>query len=208
MRQAYATQLAIVSGVLIVVVAIIFAAVQIPRLERPSLAAAAPVIPHPIEGFENCVDCHGLTGPVPYPMSHLGWPNESCTQCHVPAVPEEAAPRADDGVTPPPALEVAGDLTPQQQQIDRGSTVYLAECAHCHDPGGTAPVLDRANLAAYETARGLFDYTRTTMPPDAPGRLTDEDYWDVTAYMLAAAEQLPEGPTVGPDTADDIGLAE
>lgn len=208
MRQAYATQLAIISGVLILVVAVSFAAVQIPRLERPSLAAAAPVIPHPIEGYENCVDCHGLAGPVPYPTSHLGWPNESCTQCHVPAVPEEAAPVADDGVTPPPALEVADDLTPQQQQVERGAAVYQAECAHCHDPGGTAPDLDAPTLAVYETARGLIDYTRTTMPPAAPGSLTDEQYWDVTAYMLAAAERLPEGPVVGPDTADDIVLSQ
>lgn len=203
MRQAYATQLAIVSGVLIVIVAVIFAAIQIPRLERPSLAAAAPVIPHPIEGYENCVTCHGLSGSVPYPDSHLGWPNESCTQCHVPASPEAA-----DIVTPPPDLEVAGDLTPQQQQIESGATVYQAECAHCHDPGGTAPVLDAPALAAYETARGLFDYTRTTMPPDTPGTLSDGQYWDVTAYMLAAAERLPEGPVVGPDTADEIVLAQ
>jgi mono/diheme cytochrome c family protein len=205
MRQAYATQLAIVSGVLIVVVAVVFAAIQIPRLERPSLAAAAPVIPHPIEGYENCVDCHGLAGPVPYPDNHLGWPNESCTQCHVPAAP---APAAAVGVTPPPALEVAGDLTPQQQQVERGATVYGAECAQCHDPGGTAAVLDAPTLAPYETARGLFDYTRTTMPPAAPGALSEEEYWDVTAYLMAASGQLPEGPLVGPDTADELTLAE
>ena len=38
----------------------------------------------------------------------------------------------------------------------------------------------------------LFDRIRTTMPEDGPGRLSDEEYTDVLAYMLDASS-YPSG---------------
>jgi len=85
MRQAYSTQLAIVTGILILFITGAFALMQSPEmLESPRMEAivVAQEIPHPIEGHENCGSCHGLKGMMPYPIKHLGWENESCMKCH------------------------------------------------------------------------------------------------------------------------------
>lgn len=85
MRQAYSTQLAVVTGIFVLFIAVAFALVQSPEvLESPgltSLTVGQPV-PHPIEGHENCESCHGRKGMKVYPINHLGWKNESCVKCH------------------------------------------------------------------------------------------------------------------------------
>jgi len=85
MRQAYSTQLAIVTGILILFIAGTFALVQSPEVLESSGITAITVgqaVPHPIEGHENCDSCHGRKGMRAYPINHLGWKNESCTKCH------------------------------------------------------------------------------------------------------------------------------
>jgi hypothetical protein len=83
MRQLYSTELAIVSGILIVLAAIIFAIVQTP-FTTDDIASANPT-PHPLQGWENCSSCHGPDGTYPYPSRHLGWSDRSCFACHPPA---------------------------------------------------------------------------------------------------------------------------
>ena len=107
---------------------------------------------------------------------------------------------ADNGEVP-----VTGS---QQDQVASGQAVYTRDCAECHDPGGIGPPLQAANLANYGTAQGLFDYTHSTMPLDAPGSLTDQEYYDVVAYMLSNTGQLPADTVVGPDTAPNISLTQ
>ena len=85
MRQVYSRQLALTTGFLAIAVAAVFALIQSPEiLESPRLAAVtvARSLPHPLAGFENCESCHGREGMKPYPISHLGWKNESCLKCH------------------------------------------------------------------------------------------------------------------------------
>ncbi len=38
-------------------------------------------------------------------------------------------------------------------------------------------------LVRFETALDLFEYIRSQMPWQAPGSLTDEEYWQLTAYL-------------------------
>jgi hypothetical protein len=40
------------------------------------------VLPHPIEGFEECLVCHGFDGPVPYPENHQDFSTDICLVCH------------------------------------------------------------------------------------------------------------------------------
>ena len=47
-----------------------------------------PVVPHPTEGQEDCVACHGTDGDYPFPDDHEGRGNELCTACHQVDVPE------------------------------------------------------------------------------------------------------------------------
>ncbi len=85
MRQAYSKWLAMVTGILVLFIALAFALIQSPEvLESPrllSLTVAQP-LPHPIEEHESCDRCHGRKGMRPYPINHLGWKNESCQKCH------------------------------------------------------------------------------------------------------------------------------
>jgi hypothetical protein len=50
----------------------------------------------------------------------------------------------------------------------------------------TAPAVigPQASLGKYGTAQGLFSYVSTTMPFNAPGSLTQQQYLEVTAHIL------------------------
>lgn len=79
-------------------------------------------------------------------------------------------------------------------QVDWGATVYRLECARCHEPGHVAPVLTEERLVRYHDAQQLFAYIRKAMPLDKPGALPEQDYWDVTAYVLKNANLLLISP--------------
>ncbi len=49
---------------------------------QPPIVQEPPVIPHNIEGRENCLSCHGESGTKPYPTDHAGRTNDTCTICH------------------------------------------------------------------------------------------------------------------------------
>jgi mono/diheme cytochrome c family protein len=93
----------------------------------------------------------------------------------------------------------------QEDQIAAGGEVYAADCAQCHGDqgeGGTGPVLIGGNkrIASYESTTRLYDYVSRTMPFDSPGSLSEQQYWDVIAYLLDENQLLPEGTVLGPDT--------
>jgi hypothetical protein len=69
----------------------------------------APLISHPIDGREDCLECHAGNGPLPYPPNHEGWPVSTCTVCH-----------ATDGENPPP---------PAIQHKIKGRE----DCLKCHE---------------------------------------------------------------------------
>jgi mono/diheme cytochrome c family protein len=92
----------------------------------------------------------------------------------------------------------------EQMQVTWGATVYRQECARCHAPGRVAPVLTEERLVRYEDAPNLFAYTQKNMPLDKPGALPEQDYWDVTAYILANAHMLPGRIILGPGTAEQV----
>lgn len=81
----------------------------------------------------------------------------------------------------------------------QGRGVYLAHCAACHGPDGTGGPNDRlvggqSSLGSphpvktvgsyWPYATTLFDYVRRAMPYPAPGILTDDETYAVTAYIL------------------------
>ena len=87
MRESYSTQLAAISGILIVGTTLLFALIQSPELvfaPESAVAQGAQPIAHPVEGHEGCDTCHGLKGEMPYPLKHIGWSNSSCMRCHFP----------------------------------------------------------------------------------------------------------------------------
>jgi alcohol dehydrogenase (cytochrome c) len=79
-----------------------------------------------------------------------------------------------------------------QAQSTHGGAVYSANCASCHGAslkGQSGPPLVGASFAkSYETNQpisALYDFISKQMPYNAPGSLSQQQYLDVTAYVLA-----------------------
>jgi cytochrome c len=104
-----------------------------------------------------------------------------------------------------PATEAASPAT-FAEQVARGQQVYGAKCGGCHGssgegkPGGGPPVvgLDRGALplappptakyrkTEFKTVADIADFVVQTMPPNAPGSLSADDYYAVLAFDLKA----------------------
>ncbi|WP_240904863.1 c-type cytochrome [Sphingobacterium sp. SGR-19] len=74
-----------------------------------------------------------------------------------------------------------------------GAAVYQNKCASCHGVNGYEGPEDKlvtdstgrntiGNYWPYATT--IFDYVRRAMPFEAPGSLTDQEVYDITAYLL------------------------
>src|SRR5579872_656369 len=110
-----------------------------------------------------------------------------------PATPAQISSWNDD-VSP------AGDnLPPGTGSVAQGEKVYATQCAACHGDkgqggpmdklvGGTgslntkAPVKTVGSYWPYATT--LFDYVRRAMPFNAPGTLSNDQVYAVSAYIL------------------------
>lgn len=75
-----------------------------------------------------------------------------------------------------------------QAQADQGQKDYDGQCAMCHGAellGPNAPALVGTEVMHnFSTAAGLYDYISVAMPPQAPGRLGEEVYVNILAYVL------------------------
>jgi quinoprotein glucose dehydrogenase len=98
-------------------------------------------------------------------------------------------------------------------QARRGASIYPVACGKCHgyqlngapdDPDmfSTPPIGGSKFLRDWEgrTLASLMEYTRTTMPANNPGFLSEQEFADVLAYMLyvsgnpAGAEEMSTDP--------------
>ncbi len=112
----------------------------------------------------HCTTCHGATGRG-FEEARSVFPADHyhCIRCHAPSNP--------------PVMT--------QRQIDQTQSVFSL--------GDPPPVNDPHSLARFGTAAGLHGYVRATMPRWNPGWLDDDDdYLDVTVFVLHLAGMLPE----------------
>ncbi|MGI9491566.1 MAG: c-type cytochrome, partial [Geminicoccaceae bacterium] len=90
--------------------------------------------------------------------------------------------------------------------VAAGETVYSEQCAACHgenlegvsEAGGAALIGGRGTIGTPDTkktvesywpyATTLFDYVKRSMPFNAPGSLSDDDVYAVSAYILHRAD--------------------
>ena len=107
------------------------------------------------------------------------------------------------------------ELPPGRGTVAEGATLYAVQCASCHGVKGEgiAPAFPqlvgrdpKAEGFAFSTdqklvhtignywpyATTLFDYIKRAMPQAAPGSLTDDQLYAVTAYLLAANQIIPD----------------
>jgi hypothetical protein len=109
MREKYSVHLALATGCLIFLVTTLFALLQSPEILSTPVAKGA-AMPHPLAEHQQCDQCHGHTGMIPYPLRHTGWNNAGCTKCHAPpAIPAGPSTTADSGdAAATPAADEAG----------------------------------------------------------------------------------------------------
>lgn len=114
--------------------------------ETPAAEAEAggpPVIPHELEGREDCQQCHAVDSQIaPAPESHEGLTNATCQACHA-IEGEEAALWAGESPAIPHELEGREDCQ-QCHAVD--SQIAPAPASHegltnnlcqvCHEPEG------------------------------------------------------------------------
>jgi mono/diheme cytochrome c family protein len=107
-----------------------------------------------------------------------------------------APPSGIAGATPQPA---ATALSFTAEQVERGEAAYVRNCQDCHgttlDNGefGGAPL--KGSWFRQHWGNGsvaaLYGKTKTTMPPDRPGQLSEQTYLDLTAFLLSQNGYAP-----------------
>jgi cytochrome c len=110
-------------------------------------------------------------------------------------------------------------LPPGSGSAAQGAAVFALKCAACHGPGGagmpplypalvgrnpraaefgfaTDPTLTRTIGDYWPYGTTVFDYVRRAMPFGAPGSLTNDEVYALTAYLLAANRVIPMNATL------------
>ena len=102
--------------------------------------------------------------------------------------------------------------------VSQGARVFGAKCASCHGvrgegmapafpklvgraprdgfPFGRDPKIEKTIGNYWPYATTLFDYVRRAMPFLAPGSLSNDEVYAVTAWLLAQNEVIPGGATL------------
>lgn len=132
----------------------------------------------------------------------------ACGTTHFNTVTLTPSPRLGK-IVPPSEIErmnltifVDGRGLPSGEgSVRQGSLVFAGKCAACHGNkgqggsaeelvGGTRPLdssdPDRTIGRFWPYATTLFDYIRHAMPADAPGSLSNDEVYAVTAWLLNA----------------------
>lgn len=106
-------------------------------------------------------------------------------------------------------------LPPGSGSVKEGRVIYERRCASCHGEhgeGGTSeelvsgpapPSADNPSKAIgsyWPYATTIFDFVRRSMPPAAPGSLSADETYAVTAYLLAANAIIPESAEMNAKT--------
>ncbi|MGC3023701.1 c-type cytochrome [Burkholderia sp. DN3021] len=84
------------------------------------------------------------------------------------------------------------DVPPfDQAQVQHGKKIYTDACAKCHGDqleGNTAPALSGESFApegkSHITVGGIYQYMSSNMPADRPGKMTEQEYSDLMAFLL------------------------
>jgi len=85
------------------------------------------------------------------------------------------------------------------EQAQRGRDVYLGNCRSCHTPETHTGATFNATWNGRPLAQ-LYSFIRERMPKNDPGTLSDEEYADVLAYLLAL-NRMPAGRSeLAPDS--------
>jgi S-disulfanyl-L-cysteine oxidoreductase SoxD len=112
-------------------------------------------------------------------------------------------------------------LPPGSGSVAHGRDVFAQQCAACHGEKGEGGVGDRlvggqGTLATSKPVRTvgsywpyastLFDYIRRAMPQNAPGSLSNDDTYAVSAYILNLNGLVPDATTLDAKSLAEIKM--
>lgn len=115
-------------------------------------------------------------------------------------------------------------LPPGSGTWEQGREVYAAQCAACHgedlqgipELGGDRLIGGRGSLASgqpiktvesyWPYASTLFDYVKRAMPLVAPGSLTDDEVYAVSAFILAEAGIIEQDQEMNAQTLPEVEM--
>ena len=124
----------------------------------------------------HCADCHGDTA-LGFEEAKSAFP-EDHRHCTRCHKPNSPKLRANMAITPDSSFDI----------------------------GDPAALRGEGTLQTFPNAAALHAYMRGTMPRYEPGRLSDEEYWALTAFLLSLHGPLPDG-TLDADSAQRYELA-
>lgn len=96
------------------------------------------------------------------------------------------------GSTPDPKLRLAQFSPPQKPDPKRGAQIYTQKCSMCHGARGAGnttypPLWGPTSFnggAGMHRVTTMASFVRYNMPQNAPGTLSDQESYDVAAYVL------------------------
>jgi len=112
-------------------------------------------------------------------------------------------------------------LPPGHGTAKEGRQIYERQCASCHGDEGqgataeelvgepTPPTVDNPSKAIgsyWPFAPTIFDFIRRGMPPAAPGSLSADQIYAVTAYLLAANKIIGETDEINAKTLPKVKM--
>ncbi len=126
----------------------------------------------------------------------VAWVSVSGLAIETGAAPGETAPAWQE------ASSTVLDGVFTAAQARRGRRVYRQNCESCHGSdlrgdGEMAPGIAGSDFMGFWTefpVGSMFERIKVSMPEDGPGRLTDEEYTDVVAFILDS-NSYPAGDT-------------
>ncbi len=104
------------------------------------------------------------------------------------------------GATPDPSVRLTKFAPPQPASAQRGASLYAQKCSACHGASGAgsaAPPL--WGPTSFNGGAGMHRlwtmaaFVRYNMPGDAPGSLTPQEAYDVSAFVLGHARPKFQG---------------
>lgn len=103
---------------------------------------------------------------------------------------------------------MAGNFTAEQAAA--GQTAFNSNCSQCHGrnlEGNEAPALAGPDVMQnWDTVGGLYDFISVAMPPSAPGKLGEETYVNIIAYILQFNGATPDDTALTSDRDYAISL--
>src|ERR1700742_3510790 len=106
-----------------------------------------------------------------------------------------------------PHASAQGEGVFTQEQANAGHSAYTLSCAGCHRAnlagGGDAPGLTGNGFVTSfggKSTKDLYNFIASSMPAGAPGSLSEDQYTNITAYLLWANGAKPGTATFSKTT--------